>query len=204
MPRAICFWKTLPAVGHLPTIHNAILKICPKFQVLSSHWQSLFKKMCIEKIFQLQSMLDVIKYVDQNVCNQEVWCNIYWTWAVLNIFNLQDMTSHWQFFCKINTNSLLNVSGESKWVGQHGHESYNFHKVQKYHYSMITAQGFTCESRHGSIWTSKLQTVTWVMNLMLQFTKLTIQIMIASSSALMKKDGYYPTRDSLWGKNELQ
>ena len=55
----LCYW---------PTSHNLISKICPKFQLISSH---LFKvdelrdELCEVKIFQLQSMSNAIKFIDQ-------------------------------------------------------------------------------------------------------------------------------------------
>ena len=54
-------------LSYWPTIHNLILKICSKFQVLSSHFfefdellHEQWVKLCEVKLFQLQSMLHAI------------------------------------------------------------------------------------------------------------------------------------------------
>ena len=59
----LCYW---------PTIHNSISKICLKFQIISSTFSrsmscsmSTEQKMCEVKIFQLQSMTNTIKCIDQ-------------------------------------------------------------------------------------------------------------------------------------------
>ena len=58
----LCYW---------PTIHNLILKICPKFQVISFHFfevnellDEIEQKLCKVKKFQLQSMSNAIRCID--------------------------------------------------------------------------------------------------------------------------------------------
>ena len=53
-----------------PTIHNSISKICPKFQVLSFTFSRLsieqkWCEHCEVKLFQLHSMLNAIRCIDQ-------------------------------------------------------------------------------------------------------------------------------------------
>ena len=78
----LCYW---------PTIHNSISKICPKFQVLSSHFfedsMSSEQKLCKVKIFQVQSesMLNVMTYIDKRFRSRilvyRVW-PWYSTWTI--------------------------------------------------------------------------------------------------------------------------
>ena len=71
-----------------PTIHNSICNICPKFQVISSHFSRLMsieQKLCEVKIFQLQSMLKAIRCIFQGLLSRilifRVW-PWYSTWAI--------------------------------------------------------------------------------------------------------------------------
>ena len=59
----LCYWSI---------IHSSISKFCPKFHVLSSHFFEVddlldehWAKLCTVKIFQLQSMLNVIRCINQ-------------------------------------------------------------------------------------------------------------------------------------------
>ena len=64
----LCYW---------PTIHNSISTICPKFQVLSfafsrlmscssaARWALSKLELCTEKIIQLQSLLNKIRWIGQ-------------------------------------------------------------------------------------------------------------------------------------------
>ena len=82
-----------------PTIHNSILKICPKFQVLSSHffkvnelldeqWAKLYKV----KIFQLKSMSNAIRCINQRFAfkNSGISCLA----LIFNLSNLRTTILH--------------------------------------------------------------------------------------------------------------
>ena len=89
-----------------PTTHNSIWQICPKFQVISSHFfkvdellMSIEQKLCKVKIFHFQSMLNAIRCIDQRFTfkNSGILC-------LALIFNLSNPRMTFFYAKKIGCN----------------------------------------------------------------------------------------------------
>ena len=62
----LCYW---------PTIHNSISKICPKFQVISSHFFKLSygAKIVLSENISTPIYVECDKTYQSNICVQEFW-----------------------------------------------------------------------------------------------------------------------------------
>ena len=86
----LCYW---------PTIHNLILKICPNYQVISSHFFEVVElldvhwakwKLCKVEIIQFQSMLNAIRCTNHRFAFKN--SRILWMALIFNLKNNLSLT----------------------------------------------------------------------------------------------------------------